>query len=685
MSSLLNKYQNSRRPRYESQNVERIYPSLSGLNERDQTKYQSSYSDRFRVDQTTRQSPIREDASNNHGKSDAYYSKRNNENPYKSSTEQDRTYNNNKDRYLGGDPYKSTQLPEYNGINRKYSTSFKKESPTTTRRLADDRDMDSTKYNTELNRIRDISDKYISKTTDHHLRSPIKSLRTPISGVRRSKSSLYKVLDSPAGSSTSHRVSKVPRKSTQRQSGILSRLVNYFTHDEIDEIDALKKSAKDVLRLDPITEKKVSFHSDIDDSSRRKKFGLNFEDDPVDDTIRSRKIYEQRNIEVERYREREEDYKQRISSLETDLLRAQEREERIARDLGSLQRENEETVIQLRRDIAHLEELRASMVSRQELLNAKEQISQLRERNKQLLAENNSRVPAEELAKAEEQISQLRERNNQLIIEGKSKVPREDLFRAKDENSQLRARIDKLKVEVESKVSREEMLSAKEQLLIRNKELDDLNFELKNSLEECRKDLQSQIEKNKLLNTEMNMREKLRLASEELEQDRNLLFNESAQISRKLQTLQNEFKSIKQSKSLPNIEDKSQNKYQKTEKNIETAIDDLNEYTKALSRKDLTAYETFYSDVKKFLDDSKSELRKAIGASILMSENNDEIKRYYSSLFSNLYTLRRLCDLSYSSLRLKALISTCKVLESFKTSEVDVADIYQRLALETLN
>lgn len=103
---------------------------------------------------------------------------------------------------------------------------------------------------------------YSKREVGERLKSPIKSLGNENTfrsrDTTRDRVSIYSTLGSTP-IKNKYKVSKInnDNEKENRQTGILSRLVNYFTHHdddgvENDEFKMLKKTARDVLDIDPV-------------------------------------------------------------------------------------------------------------------------------------------------------------------------------------------------------------------------------------------------------------------------------------------------------------------------------------------------------------------------------------------------------------------------------------------------
>lgn len=620
MSSLLNKYQNSRRSRYNPQRGGSLYPSLDDLNDRDQPKRTTSTikngSTYDKYSYTDRKNGLCETnyAHDFNTKRTEVKPEYNREEIYKAKS------------FLKG--YDTGNNIDLTPTTRKNSESYREscilDEP---KRSYSDRDRHLSTLQEDRSNWA-VPKKYTSTTQRNHLSSPIKTLRTSQArAIPKPSKSIYKVLEqSPEGVSLKYKVSKPSRVEAERKGGLLSRVVNYFSHNDDKEVTKLERSARSIVHGDQLSSKRVSFSDSTYRRDERNRYHLDI--DPVDEAIRNQRL-DQMRMELESYKRREEEsqrnleeYLATIQSLREQLSRSDEHAKRIAEDVDYEKQRYDREIAELKRTI---DLLRQELDMKEDTINKdREEISQLRSHNRKLTAENELMIPQEELIKA------------------------------------------------------------KEQLLLKIRELDDARFILQNELEQTKKDLESQTKENKFLHAEMSIREKLRIASEELEKDFELLGAESAQTERKIIALQKQYDAVKRNKSLPPILDDSSNKFQKTQKNIETAIEYLNDYTQISSSIDIASYEKYYNEVKSFLDEQRSKMRKTIGDALLDLDNDQQIRHYYQHLFSSLYSLKRLITISSMLVQLKELIGTCKILESYKSEGVDVADIFRRLDLERI-
>lgn len=159
---------------------------------------------------------------------------------------------------------------------------------------------------------RDIGGGYSKREVGERLRSPIKSLGNENNfttrDTTRDRVSIYSTLGSTP-IKNKYKVSKINNNYNEkenRQTGILSRLVNYFTHHDDDEVEVendefkmLKKTARDVLDIDPVQ-------------------------DVLDQGYEERLRRESRLKEESRIRQQEEQFKR-----ESIRLKRQEEEERL--------------------------------------------------------------------------------------------------------------------------------------------------------------------------------------------------------------------------------------------------------------------------------------------------------------------------------------------------------------------
>ncbi|RLV91561.1 Beta-glucosidase 2 [Spathaspora sp. JA1] len=202
---------------------------------------------------------------------------------------------------------------------------------------------------------------YSAAKRDSTLGSPIKSLNSSLESNKRKNRSLYKVLGStPLKPRVDHKITKLPRKkhSMDASPGILSRLYSYFTNPgEDDDVKMLKNSARNILHIDPVTEKKVAFDDRTDSIRSRRQFEIDSEKDAVDEAIRRSKERE-RNLENERLKnleyERLKNLEKLNNRLEVELRQEVLNKENVVREYDNLKSKYEQETSQLQEMIESL-------------------------------------------------------------------------------------------------------------------------------------------------------------------------------------------------------------------------------------------------------------------------------------------------------------------------------------------
>ncbi|EGW33768.1 uncharacterized protein SPAPADRAFT_64997 [Spathaspora passalidarum NRRL Y-27907] len=581
MSSLLDKYQRSRKLGYNPRNNgESLYPTLSDHNDKNPVTTSSfSKPDRYndvRPDRAYRDvSPIVRDRVplRDPLKSWSSYNKE----PAILSTRTTTTSERFAKNYSETKPFRS-QLNEER-YSRKLTNDDLKSKYNST--YFDSR---SSKYgvdrvNQSIYASARARDYYTKRDTG--LGSPIKSLNSPLDSTKRKSKSLYKVLGSTPIRSGDYRITKTPRKkhNVQESPGILSRLYKYFSKPgESDDVKILKNSARNVLHIDPVAEKKVAFHEPAESVRTRRQFEFDSEKDVVDEAIRHSK---ELSIEHQRFKALQQQYNRLEEELKHEISNNEKLVEQFIKDTDDLKIKYEQEKAQLQETI--------------ELLNA-----------------------------------------------------------------EIRTKDDKAKEIVQQ---------------LEYSEHEKYDLELR--LDDLTKELDAQVEKNKIIRTEMELRERLK---SKLENDTILhgIYKESAQIEEKIHKLIQEYPAEELPVSL--LESNAANKYQRTEENINNALTDLKEFTLSLADTDFEPYDKFYDKVENFLNNAKSKIWNLIDP---IAESSGS-RNYYEKMLSNLFCLKRLNTLSYKSAQVKNLINDCKILDEYKTSGVDVSAIYQNITQETL-